>query len=195
MSSTKITKTKPKAPAKKNGRPSSYRAIYAQQVEAFCLLGADDKKLAELFEISETTLNRWKRAHPEFRQAIKNGKEIPDAAVASALFKSAIGGHVITEDRVVSDGKGGVDVVTLKKQVPPDVQAQTFWLKNRQPKHWKDRVELKEEINLNVFPPREVLQEIFEESLKRSTEKAALLTGRRERLGIGTSQSNIVDVE
>lgn len=187
---TRRTKAaKPKTPAKR-GRPSTYRAIYAEQVQAFCLLGADDKKLAELFEISEATLNTWKKRHPAFRQAIKNGKDIPDAVVASALYKSAIGGHVISEDRAVSDGKGGTVVVTLKKQLAPEVQAQGFWLKNRQPKLWKDKIELKEEINLNVFPPREVLQELYDASLKRSTEKAAILAGRRERLGIIIDQQD-----
>lgn len=183
---------KPKTPAKR-GRPSTYRAIYAEQVQAFCLLGADDTKLAELFEISEATLYTWKQRHPEFRQAIKNGKDIPDAAVASALYKSATGGHVIIEDRAVSDGKGGTVVVTLKKQLAPEVQAQGFWLKNRQPKLWKDKVEIKEEINLNVFPPREVLNALYAESLARSSAKAKILEGRRERLGIGFCSTPDVD--
>lgn len=175
---------KPKTPQKR-GRPSTYRAIYAEQAQAFCLLGADDKKLAELFEINESTLTRWKQRHPEFRQAIKNGKDIPDAAVASALYKSAIGGHVITEDRAVSDGKGGTVIVTLKKQIAPEVQAQGFWLKNRQPKLWKDKIELKEEVNLNVFPPKEVLDALYAKSLAAAAEHAKILEGRRERLGIG----------
>ena len=52
---------------------------------------------------------------------------------------------------------------------------------------------MKEDINLNIFPPKEVLKELFEASLKRSTEKAAMLTNRRERLGIVIEAGQDVD--
>ncbi|MDP2432588.1 MAG: hypothetical protein Q8O33_11205 [Pseudomonadota bacterium] len=173
-----MTKSKPK-PAAKRGRPTQYRAIFAAQAEAFCLLGADDAKLAEMFEVTAKTINTWKQRHPDFLQSLKNGKDIADAKVAAALYKSAIGAHFTEEDRVVGD-----QVVTLKKQLAPEVLAQIFWLKNRQPKHWRDRVEVKEEVNLNVFPPKEVLDAMYARAMERAKERDAFLIGRRERLGI-----------
>lgn len=38
--------------------------------------------------------------------------------------------------------------------------------------------------NLNVFPPREVLDEIYTKALEQSAERDKMLLGRRERLGI-----------
>ncbi|MDP2433461.1 MAG: helix-turn-helix domain-containing protein [Pseudomonadota bacterium] len=169
---------KPK-PVAKRGRPTQYRAIYAAQAEAFCLCGADDAKLAEMFEVDVATINRWKARYTEFCASLKRGKDIADAAVASALYKSATGGHFIVEDRVVGD-----QVVTLRKRIAPDVLAQIYWLKNRQPKHWRGRVEVKEDVNLNVFPPKEVLDAMYARALERARERDAFLIGRRERLGI-----------
>ncbi|MDP2433806.1 MAG: helix-turn-helix domain-containing protein [Pseudomonadota bacterium] len=173
-----MTTKKPKAAAKR-GRPTQYRAIFAAQAEAFCLLGADDARLAEMFEVSEQTINSWKRRHPAFLESVKNGKEFADSAVAAALYKSATGGHFIEEARVVGD-----QVVTLRKQLAPDVLAQIYWLKNRQPKHWRDRVEVQSDVNLNVFPPKEVLDAMYARALERAKERDAFLIGRRERLGI-----------
>lgn len=62
--------------------------------------------------------------------------------------------------------------------------AQRYWLNNRRPKDWKDKVEIKEEININAFPPTEVLDAIYEQSLAKAAERDKMLIGRRERLGI-----------
>lgn len=179
-----MTATKPKITAKQ-GRPTMYRPIFARQAEAFCLLGADDAKLAELFEVSVKTIYTWKQRHPDFLQATKNGKVVADAAVAAALFKSATGGHSIKEDRVIGD-----QVVTLEKQLAPEVLAQIYWLKNRQPKEWRDRVEVQADVNLNVFPAKEVLDEIYAKAMAAAAERDAFLIGRRERLGILVDQDS-----
>lgn len=173
-----MNKSKPK-PVAKRGRPTMYRPIFAKQAEAFCLLGADDAKLAEMFEVDVATINRWKARYTEFCASVKMGKDIADASVASALYKSATGGHFTEEDRVIGD-----QIVTLKKRLAPEVLAQIFWLKNRQPKHWRDRVEVKEDVNLNVFPPKEVLDAMYARALEQAKERDAFLIGRRERLGI-----------
>lgn len=170
------------------GRPTLYRDEYAEQVYKLCLLGMTDEELAESFGVDERTINSWKLKHPEFRQSLISGKDIADADVAEGLYKRAVGySH---PDVHVSNFQGAITITELTKHYPPDTGAAKLWLINRQPRKWKDRVEIKEEINLNVFPPREVLQEIFDASLKRSTEKAAILAGRRERLGIIIDQQD-----
>ena len=98
------------------GRPSSYRPEYATVVEKLCLLGARDADLARVFDVSESTIDNWKAAHPEFLAALKAGRELADAEVANSLYRRAIG-----------DGDR-----------PPDVTACIFWLKNRRPDLWRD---------------------------------------------------------
>ena len=166
------------------GRPTLYREEYAEQARELCLMGATNEMLAEAFEVTTSTIILWISTHREFSVSIKQARMIADGNVAGALYKSAMGLHVSTEDKLVSDGEGGQEVITLTKQVDPAVSAQIFWLKNRQPKLWKDRVEVKEDINLNVFPPREALDAIYAKALSEAAARDALLTNRRERMGI-----------
>lgn len=173
------------------GRPTLFRDEYVEQAYKLCLLGATDAELADFFEVCERTINTWKEDYPEFLQSLKAGKASADAAVAESLYKRALGySH---PDVHISNFQGMITVTDIVKHYPPDTGAAFIWLKNRQPHKWKDKVEVKEDINLNIFPPKEVLNELFEASLKRSTEKAAMLTNRRERLGIVIEAGQDVD--
>lgn len=129
------------APVKRAGagRPSSYRPEFAEQARKFCLLGATDKRLAELFEISEVTLNAWKHEYPEFLKSLKEGKELADANVASSLYHRALGySHAEDDIRALN---GEIVITQTIKHYPPDTAAATLWLKNRQGHIWRDKVE------------------------------------------------------
>ncbi len=110
-----------------------------EQACKLCKLGLTDKEIAKFFEVSEQTLNAWKQQHPEFLESLKGGKTLADAEVASKLFHRATGyEHPDTDIRVVN----GVIVETpLIKHYPPDTTAAIFWLKNRRPDLWRDKVE------------------------------------------------------
>ena len=146
--------------AKKNkskskvGRPSKYDETFNEQVYKYCLLGATDIELSKLFNTCEKTINTWKRTYPEFLQSIRAGKEIADAEVAEKLFKRATG-YKFTETHFEKiDSKGNLEILEDKmiqtelykkklivKELAPDPTAQIFWLKNRQPKSWRDKQE------------------------------------------------------
>ena len=74
--------------------------------------GLIDEQIAERMGISRKTLWVWKEKHPELAKASREGKEVADYAVESALFKNAIEGNVV---------------------------AQIFWLKNRKPGQWNEK--------------------------------------------------------
>jgi len=132
------------------GRPTQYKKEYDIQVYKLSMLGYIDKELAEFFGVSERTLNTWKKTHPKFLQSIQRGKETADQKAVLSVFKR-VNGYPYTEtqtkvEKVYVDGKevAGAERVTetiTKKRVIPDVKAGMFWLKNRQPKHWRDRQE------------------------------------------------------
>jgi hypothetical protein len=124
----------------KMGRPTSYSEEYAEQAYKLCLLGATDKKLADFFGVSEQTVNAWKSAHPHFLESITRGKEIADAEIAESLFHRAKGySHPEVDIRVVDH----VIVQTpLTKHYPPDTPAASLWLRNRQPKLWRDKQDM-----------------------------------------------------
>jgi hypothetical protein len=147
------------------GRPTNYKAEYSAQVEKLCRLGATDKEIADFFGVSEVTINAWKKAHPQFLMSIKSGKMLADANVADRLYQRAMGfEHDSEEIKVVPTGRTkprpdnqedeeqetttpaaedhpAIVRVPIKKIYPPDTGAAIFWLKNRQPKKWRDKIE------------------------------------------------------
>lgn len=143
-------------------RPSSFREEYAGQAFQLCLLGATDKDLANFFGVSETTVNNWKDAHPEFLEALKEGKQQADAKVADSLFQRALG-YEHPEVKVFLHN-GEPVLVPLTKHYPPDTTAAIFWLKNRRPDMWRDKRELDVQ---DTTPPREYTPEQMWERIQR----------------------------
>lgn len=121
------------------GRPSKFSKEMCTQVEKLCRLGATDKELADFFEVSEQAVWNWKVEHPEFLKALKNGKVLADASVSERLFGRAMGySH---PDVHISNYQGAITKTEIVKHYPPDTVACIFWLKNRRPDLWRDRVE------------------------------------------------------
>lgn len=131
---------KQRAEKRKLGRPSAYREEFAAQAEKLTKLGAIDRELAEFFGVSEQTVNSWKKEFPSFLESVKKGKEIADAEVADKLYRRATGYQ--HPDTHVSMYQGEVTITPLTKHYAPDPTAAIFWLKNRQPAKWRDRVEV-----------------------------------------------------
>ena len=121
------------------GRPSKFRPEFVQQAEKLCKLGATDLEIADFFEIDVRTLHRWKADNTEFCHALKAGKAEADERVERSLFARANGyEHDEVDLRVVN---GEVVQTPIRKLYPPDTTACIFWLKNRRPDLWRDRVE------------------------------------------------------
>lgn len=130
------------------GQPTSYRDEYADQAMKLCRLGATDKELADFFCVTETTINNWKIAHPEFFESLKKGKAISDAEVADKLFKRATGySHAAVK---IFNDSGAPLEVPYTEHYPPDTTAAIFWLKNRRPDLWTDKQQLSGDVVLTV---------------------------------------------
>lgn len=120
-------------------RPTRYKVEYAEQALKLCRLGATDAELADFFGIAESTLNNWKNAHEVFVESIRTGKMLSDAEVADKLYHRATGyEHPDDDIRVVN---GEIVITPTIKRYPPDTGAAIFWLKNRQSKKWRDKVD------------------------------------------------------
>jgi hypothetical protein len=133
------------------GRPTDYREEYCEQAEKLCKLGATDAELADFFEVDESTINNWKIAHPEFFESIKKGKFLADANVADSLYQRARGYKheavkIFPNGGTKEDEDGNKEsaplIVPYIEHYPPDTTAAIFWLKNRQPKKWRDKQEI-----------------------------------------------------
>lgn len=119
------------------GRPTKYKEEYAEQAYKLCLLGHIDDELAEFFEVDVSTIHRWKLEHEEFRDSIKKGKEIADGNVVQSLYHRAIGYQAPDIDIKMYEGE--IIETPYIKHYPPDATSAIFWLKNRQPKKWRDK--------------------------------------------------------
>lgn len=131
------------------GRPTDYKPEYNKQVYKLCLLSATDKELADFFEVSEVTINAWKKKHPAFLKSLKKGKVQADAEVAAKLFHRATG-YEHPEDKIFcTDGR--VTTVKTIKHYPPDTAAAFIWLKNRA--GWRDKQEYEHSGSVDVNQP------------------------------------------
>jgi DNA-binding XRE family transcriptional regulator len=122
------------------GRPTKYKEDYNEQAYKLCLLGHTDEELGEFFEVSETTINNWKNEYPDFLESIKKGKQIADGNVVASLYNRALGYSHPDVDIKVIEGK--IVETDLIKHYPPDATSAIFWLKNRQPKKWRDKQDI-----------------------------------------------------
>lgn len=153
------------------GAPTKYKAEYAELARKFCLLGATDADLARMFEVEESTINNWKRDHPEFLESIKAGKLEADANVADRLYQRAMGfEHDSEEIKVMSDGPGlsRIERVPTRKIYPPDTTAAIFWLKNRRNKEWRDKQELEHTGDVGVTLSDSQAEQLIRARAKRS---------------------------
>lgn len=135
------------------GAPTKYKEEYNEQAYKLCLLGATDAELADFFEVHVDTIQEWKKTHDEFSYSVKKGKYAADAEIAKSLYNRAMG---ITLEKEVAvklttkeyNEKGKyvqtekIEVVKVSEQIPPDPTSTIFWLKNRQPKEWRDKQEV-----------------------------------------------------
>ena len=133
--------------AKENGRPTKYKKEYDEQAAKLCKLGATDVQLADFFGVTEKTLNNWKHEHPRFLQSLKKGKVFSDDKVEMALYDRAIGYEY---DEVKEEqGEQGMKRTVTTKRIQ-DNTAAIFWLKNRRPEQWRDKVEQDNVQDINI---------------------------------------------
>ena len=112
-------------------------------IASACRNGATVDDLCRIIGCGKSVFHQMKKEFSEFSGLLKKNREVADLEVENALYKRAIGYEYTeesTSEVVVKDGNGATTYVRkTKKQMPPDTTAQIFWLKNRQPKKWRDK--------------------------------------------------------
>lgn len=150
--------------AVKTGRPSEYKPEYAELVVNLVIAGqaVTDAELAEIFDVSPTTIRNWSAQHREFLLARKRQKALKIAKLTGRFMDRAMG-MTIREQHVTKDGA----VIDTMRELPPDTSAAIFALKNLA--GWRD---VTETINVNatlnlVEYAREYARRIGPEAAKR----------------------------
>lgn len=126
------------------------RGLYSDEilpkVEQLAKSGLNNNQIAAALCIGTRTFYEWRDKYPQFAHSLKKYRGVADIMVENALFQSAIGQNfteVKKERRFNKESKQYEIVITeeLTKHIPGNATAQIFYLKNRMPERYKDRVE------------------------------------------------------
>lgn len=113
-----------------------------KKVERLAAQGLTIVQIAHCIGWSEETIHAKKKKHSEFSESIGRGQSKGIQIVTNSLIKKAKGFNykeIHEEARLDTDGKVTKHKKVIKKKVPPDTNAQIFYLKNRDPQNWRDR--------------------------------------------------------
>lgn len=129
------------------GRPTKYEGEKTDaRVRRMYLLGLTDEQVADFLGVALQTLYLWREEHKSFLEATEDGKHNADAAVAESLYKRATGFERKEAVKIFAPnfGEGGTGEPTyapFTEYYPPDTNAASLWLRNRQPRLWRDKQE------------------------------------------------------
>ena len=131
------------------------------RIEGWARDGLTEEQIAKNMGVSRSTLSDYKVKYPDILRAIKNSKEVADREVENALFNKANGYTVKLKKpmkvrHVEYDEQTGrkiaeyerIEYIEEEVHVPADTTAQIFWLKNRKPNEWRDKVTVTDESSL-----------------------------------------------
>ena len=118
--------------------------------------GAPDTKLANHFQVSHTTIKRWKGQHLEFRSKCEAAwDEWNCPLVEKGMLKRATGYRYIEKTIEINPDEGGkrgkpTKITKYHKVMPPDVGAGKFLLTSRRSDRYQDKQKIEHEGNITV---------------------------------------------
>lgn len=134
-------------------RSDSYEQLIESsldKIESWVEHGNTDKEIAEKLGIGYSTYRKYKTSNVALKGAIATGKDKANQEVEKALYKKCIGykyteevATKVKEEVLAADGKTilvkeDVVIKQVKKYCGPDLNAQKFWLINRERVKWKE---------------------------------------------------------
>lgn len=137
-------------------------------LEAWARNGLTDEQIAKNMGISRSTLNDWKKLHPDISDTLKKGKEVVDIEVENALLQKALGisktikKPIKVKEVVYENGRKLKEIERIEYAdeevyTPPETAAIIFWLKNRRPDFWREKQSLVLSGNVDTNNPFEGL--------------------------------------
>ena len=116
-------------------------------LECWARDGLTDEQIASNMNIHVSTLYSYQNKYSEISESLKKGKEVVDYEVENALLKRAMGYEYVDTIRETKWNPSTeqfelVESKKVTKHVIPDTTAQIYWLKNRKPKQWRDKVDV-----------------------------------------------------
>lgn len=136
----------------KRGRKSGFNESLQSRIVALVEEGKTLAQVAEIIGVSIPTIYNWFGQHKDLLYAVRQARQIADELVEAALFSRAQG-YSHPEEKVFCTKDGEIITHDTQRHHPPDTQAAMFWLRNRQPEKWREKVE-GTEVNVNLSPAK-----------------------------------------
>lgn len=135
-----------------------------KQIEAWAA-ECTDKELADRIGITRSTLAKWRRDNSDISDAVTRGRADVRACadVEKSLLQRALGyttkvSKPMKMKHIEYDANGKrireeeeIVMVEEEQHVPADVGAIRFYLTNRAPERWQNKVEMETEIHADGF--------------------------------------------
>jgi hypothetical protein len=145
---------KPKSNA---GRKSLYEEMEIDDkldaIRGWAMSGSTDKDIYTMLEVSSSAFYEWKKKYPQFKDALKKGKDIANGELQNSAYKQAMGYYVtVTEPMKVKRGQDfeDIEMVTYEKFIPANNTMNIFMLKNRMPEVYKDKQHTEHSGGVNI---------------------------------------------
>lgn len=122
------------------GRPTKYDPkAHLPVIRKLAERGLTEEEMAGVLGVATSTLSLWKVEHPEFSEAIREGKQNPVRVIEESLYHLAKG-YTYSE-------------MGIERTKHPDVRAIQFYLKNVAPDKWRDKQEIEHSGGISINPP------------------------------------------
>lgn len=141
--------------------------------------GAELDDIADKLGIHRSTLFDYQKKYKDFADALKRGKEIMDGEVENSLIKECVGyfyDETTTTTTAIVDKRTGeitdlekVETRKVHKYARPSATAIAYYLNNREPKKWKNKVIFDGENDNGLLP--KLLGAINGTKSERNTDK------------------------
>lgn len=124
----------------KRGRKSKYETYvkpYLNRIPKWRRSGMTEEQICKKLGVGVSSFNRYKENFWELREALKNSKEELIENLEDSLFRRAMG-YSYEETKIEKESDGRAKITKITKELPPDVGALIFALKNLAPAKWKN---------------------------------------------------------
>lgn len=115
--------------------------------------GLTEIQIFDRLGVGKTSATRYKKEHPEFREALLDGKKKLVDELEVSLYKRGKGFEYEETEMSARDDGSGKRIKKIKKYALPDVGALCFALKNLAPEKWRDKqdISLSGELGVKVI--------------------------------------------
>jgi transposase len=134
-----------------------------------------DKEIAEKLGVGYSTFKKYKATNEDLKAVIAEGKDKKNQTVEQALYKNCVGytyyEEVVSKVKTQALATDGTTILeneevvisNVKKYKGPDLQAQKYWLNNREKATWKeDPHKVENDKKLTKIKEKEVNAKVIE---------------------------------